>query len=300
MKWKIDDVPVFRAVVESAGISAAAEALGMPKSTVSTAISRLEQDLGIRLLDRNTRRMRLTGEGETFYRHCLLIMEQVDEADALMAGLTAMPAGRLTVALPGAFSQEILAPRLHEFRRRYPRVELDLIVTGHPVDVLRDQLDLAIVVGAQTDSELTQKTLLAGRLVWIASPDYLADTELGEGVDDLLAHIAICETRYALPRMPVRVSGEPAALSLASGVMRANDPVTVREAVLRGAGISFLPDRYCTQHLRRGELVEVFPNIQFEMSAATLSAVFPSRRLMSARLRVFLEFLEEVCRETGG
>ena len=118
-------------------------------------------------------------------------------------------------------------------------------------------------------------------------------------IDDLLAHIAICETRYALPRMPVRVNGELAVLSLASGVMRANDPATVREAVRRGAGISFLPDRYCTQHLRRGELVEVFPQVKFEMSAATLSAVFPSRRLMSARLRVFLEFLEEVCRATA-
>ena len=106
MRWTIDDVPVFVAVVDQNGVTAAARALGMPKSTVSKALSRLEEALGLRLIERNSRNLRVTGEGETFYRQAVLIMEQVREADAAMAGLNAVPSGRLVAALPPALCQD--------------------------------------------------------------------------------------------------------------------------------------------------------------------------------------------------
>jgi LysR family transcriptional regulator for bpeEF and oprC len=300
VKWNIDDVPVFRAVVEQNGITAAARRLGMPKSTVSKAVSRLEQALGVRLLDRNSRNMRITGEGETFYRQCVAIMDQVDETDAVMTGLTATPAGRLSVALPPAFCQEILAPHLADFRRQYPEIELDLTVTSQPVDILRDQFDLAVVVGAQEDSDLTTRTLLAGRLVWIASPAYRAANEIGDTVDTLRPHIQLCEKRYAARRFAVHEHGRKTGLDLGRGIIHVNDPLAVRKAVIRGAGVSFLPDRYCAAQLQNGELEEVCENIRFDISASTLSAVFPSRRLMSGKTRAFLEFLNGVCRNPAG
>jgi DNA-binding transcriptional LysR family regulator len=296
MKWNIDDVPVFRAVVEQNGITAAAERLGKPKSTISKTVSRLEQALGVRLLDRNSRNLRVTGEGETFYRQCLGIMEQVDEADAVMSGLTAAPSGRLSVALPPAFCQEILAPHLGAFRRQYPQIDLDLTVTSQPVDILRDQYDLAVVVGAQEDSDLTARTLLAGRLVWIASPAYAAANEIGDTVETLRPHIQLCEKRYAARRFAVHENSRKTGLDLGHGIIHVNDPLAIREAVIRGAGVSFLPDRYCAAQLTSGELVEVCKHIGFDISASTLSAVFPSRRLMSGKTRAFLEFLERVCR----
>lgn len=296
MKWNIDDVPAFLAVVEHNGFTAAARALDMPKSTVSKSVSRLEDAIGLRLLDRNSRNLRITSEGETFRRQALLIMEQVREADAAMAGLSAVPSGRLVAALPPAFCQEMVSPNLPAFRRDYPEVVLDLIVTTHAIDVLREEVDIAVVVGPQDDSDLISRTLFSGRLVWVARPDYLETNRLGEGPEALLEHVHLCEKRYGLRRMPVRVHGHLTHIDLTLGITHVNDPLSVRRAVLNGAGVSLLPELYCRQHLREGSLVEVSKHISFDLSASVLSVVYPSRRLMSPKTRVFLEFLERVCR----
>jgi len=294
MRWTIDDVPVFVAVVDQNGVTAAARALSMPKSTVSKALGRLEEALGLRLIERNSRNLRITSEGETFYRQAVLIMEQVREADAAMAGLNAVPSGRLVAALPPALCQELVAPNLASFRARYPAVELDLIVTSHGVDLLRDQVDVAVVVGPQQDSDLISRTLYSGPLIWVASPRYLAANSLGRDTGELLSHIQICEKRYGLARLPVHVDGEPAHMDLSRGVSHANDPISVRAAVLGGSGISLLPELYCRGQLRRGELTEVAKHISFDLSASVLSVVYPSRRLMSPKTRAFLDFLDEV------
>lgn len=294
MKWTIDDVPIFIAVVEHNGVTAAARVLGMPKSTVSKALSRLEDALGLRLIERNSRTLRITSEGDTFYRQALLIMEQVREADAAMAGLNAVPSGRLVAALPPALCQELVAPNLASFRTRYRAVELDLIVTSHGVDLLRDQVDVAVVVGPQQDSDLISRTLYSGPLIWVASPDYAGANSLGESTEDLLSHIQICEKRYGLARLPVRVDGEAAHMDLARGVSHVNDPISVRAAILGGSGISLLPELYCRGQLHRGELTEVAKHVTFDLSASVLSVVYPSRRLMSPKTRAFLDFLDEV------
>jgi len=294
MRWTIDDVPVFVAVVDQKGVTAAADALGMPKSTVSKALSRLEEALGLRLIERNSRNLRITSEGETFYRQAVLIMEQVRETDAAMAGLSAVPSGRLVAALPPALCQELVAPNLASFRTRYPAVELDLIVTSHGVDLLRDQVDIAVVVGPQADSDLISRTLYSGPLIWVANPDYLVANSLGNDTDGLLPHIQICEKRYGLARLSVRVDGEAAHMDLARGVTHVNDPISVRAAVLGGSGVTLLPELYCRRQLRRGELTRVAEHITLDLSASVLSVVYPGRRLMSPKTRAFLDFLDEV------
>lgn len=296
MRWTLDDIPLFAAVVEHRGVTAAAEALGRPKSSVSAAVTRLEKALGLRLLDRNSRNVRLTEEGVAFHRHAQLILEQLREADAAVAGLRATPSGRLTAALPPAFCQEIVAPRLGEFHARYPQIELDLIITSHGTDLLRERVDLAVVVGPQADSELVVKTLIVGPLIWVASPAWLERGPPGDTLADLRRQVQFCETRYAVARMPVHVNGQAAVIDLSSGLSMVGNPLVVRDAVLHGAGISALPWHYCREQLARGTLVEVFRHVAFDATASTLSAVYPSRRLMSPRLRVFLDFLTEACR----
>ena len=144
MKWNIDDIPSFIAAVEQGGISAAASKLNISKSTVSKALSRLEEALGVRLLDRNSRNVRVTSEGQAFYQHCIRIMEQVNEANGQMAGLISEPQGKLVAALPIAFSREFVAQHIEQFRQRYPDIELEIIITSSPVDIIRDQIDLAV------------------------------------------------------------------------------------------------------------------------------------------------------------
>jgi DNA-binding transcriptional LysR family regulator len=295
MKWKIDDVPVFVAVVDQNGITAAAKTLGMPKSTVSTTLARLEQGLGLRLLDRNSRNLRITREGETFYRQAQLIVEQVRETDAMMAGHNTVPSGRLAVALPPAFCQEIVAPNLFAFRNAYPAIELDLIITSHGVELLRDLADIAVVVGPLEDSELVSRTLISGPLVWVSSPEYLAGNSIGDDPQGIVSHVQMCEKRYGLGRMPVRIGGNAINIDLSHGISHVNDPLVVRGAVMNGAGLSLLPLHYCRDQLTQGSLVEICQHVTFDLSASKLTAVYPSRRLMSPRTRAFLELLTEVC-----
>lgn len=295
MKWKLDDIPIFLAVLEQGGISAAAQALGSPKSTVSATLSRLEQGLGLRLIDRSSRSLRVTAEGEAFYRQAQLIMEQAGEADALMAGLGAAPKGRLAVALPPAFTQEMVAPHLSAFRARHPGIELEIVVTSQGAALVRDRVDLAVVVGVLEDSELVSCPLVAAKLIWVASPAWLAEHAPGESLEEIRRQVQVCETRYAQRRMPVHVNGEAAWIDLERGITRVNDPLVVRSVVMAGGGISLLPYHYCTEPLAEGRLVEVLPHVCFDQAGSRLTAVYPSRQLLSPRVRAFLEFLRELC-----
>lgn len=296
MRWNLDDLPVFVAVVDRGGITAAADALGLAKSTVSTTLARLEASLGLRLVDRTSRALRVTPEGETLYARAQLILDLGRETEALMTGLAARPAGRLAVALPPAFAQEIVAPRLAGFRAAFPDVVFDITITSHGIDLLRDRVDVAVVVGPLDDSEFIARTLRSGRLVWVTSPGYLAAHEIGPAASDVAGHVQVCEKRYGLARVPVHIDGVAGRIDLDHGVTHINDPLSVRRAVLAGAGVSVLPEHYCREALAEGALVEVAPHITFDSTASKLTVVYPSRRLMSPTLRAFLDFLDDAWR----
>lgn len=297
MQWNIDDLPMFIAVVDHKGFSAAADYLGISKSAVSKALQRLEGALGVRLLERNSRNIRITSEGEAFYRQGVLIMDQVNEANHLMSGLTSKPRGRLVVSLPVGFTREIIAPRLGEFHETFPEIELEVVITSHPVDIIRDQIDIAVVVGVQNNSELIVRTLYESRLTCVASPAYVKANKLDDSTDSLASHIKICETRYATQRFPILVGGQKKIINLKSDVIQVNDPTTVREAVLHGCGVGLIPNQYCKKLVASKQLVQVFSNISFELSMSVVSATYPSRRLISNKTRAFLEFLIKICRD---
>lgn len=188
----------------------------------------------------------------------------------------------------------MVAPNLAAFRRDYPEVELELVVTSQGIDLRRDQVDVAVVVGPQEDSELISRKLFAGRLVWVTSPPYLRDNAVGNTLEQLRGHIQLCEKRYGLSRMPVRVNGQAGFIDLEHGITHVNDPLTVRRALLGGAGVSLMPELYCRQQLREGSLCEVASHISFDRSASVLSIVYPGRRLMSPRVRAFIAFLDRI------
>ncbi|WP_218397925.1 LysR family transcriptional regulator [Alteromonas lipotrueae] len=297
MQWKIDDLPLFLAAVEQKGISHAADHLGLSKSYVSKAITRLELALGIRLLERNSRNVRLTEDGKAFYEQGLNIMEQVKEADSLVSGLTTYPKGKLVAAMPVAFTREFLAPRLGEFRRRYPEIELEIIVTSLPVDIIRDNIDIALIVGTPQNSELIIRKLNDSHLICISSPEYAAANDLSQHEETLQQHVQFCETRYANPRFPIRVDGQKRLVDLKTQTIKVNDPITVREAVTGGNGVAIIPIQYCKKQLESGELVNVCTDIEFYMNRSVLSLVYPSRRLLPSKTRVFLDFLIEIGNE---
>ncbi|GAC03418.1 LysR family transcriptional regulator [Paraglaciecola chathamensis] len=297
MQWKIDDLPLFLAVVEQKGISHAAEYLGLSKSHISKAISRLELALGIRLLERNSRNVRVTQEGKAFYEQGLNIMEQVKEADALVSGLTTHPRGKLVVAMPIAFTREFVAPRIGQFRQQYPAIELEIIVTSLPVDIIRDNIDIALIVGTPQNSELIIRKLSDSHLVCIASPEYAADNDLPNHEETLQRHVQFCETRYANSRFPIRIKGQKRLVDLKTNTIKVNDPITVREAVMGGNGVAIIPVQYCKKQLENGTLVNVCNDIEYYMNRSVLSLVYPSRRLVPSKTRVFLDFLIEISQD---
>lgn len=295
MKWNMADLPVFVAVVEKGGISAAARSLRMPKSSVSRFVQRLEDDLQIRLLERNSRQMRMTSEGEIFYKHCQLVMEQIEAADAHMNGLTHTPSGELTVSLPMAFSRLVLAGNLHRFYRQYPDVQLKIQVTPGVVDLIGEHIDLAVQVGELPDSELIAVPLFETHLAWVASPKTHRANQSFQSVEKLLEQVQICERRYNGRPLPVRVQGERHRIEIDAQI-ETTDPIMVRDSVIAGLGIGLMPYLYCREAIAAGDLVEVGREFAVE-EVAKASAVYTSRRMLSAKTRLFIDFLRELSGE---
>ncbi|MGB1092272.1 MAG: LysR family transcriptional regulator [Oceanobacter sp.] len=295
MNWNMDDVPMFASVVETGGFSAAADRLGISKSTISKAVTRLEQGLGMRLLERNSRNVRLTSEGEIFYREATLLLEQASNTNELMAGMAAEPSGKLVVALPMAFCREFVARHLPTFRQRYPSVDLDIVITSQPIDIIRERIDLAVVVGTLEDSELTARKLYQSHLVWVSSPNYLNTIQMPRTLEEIRSHIQICEKRYALQQFKVRIGEQHLTMDLKRGIYQVNDPLSVREALIHGGGISLLPIQYARQAINNGQLQQILENVEIESRVASLTAIYPTRRLLAKKTRLFLDFLIEIC-----
>lgn len=292
MKWNIDHLPIFLAVSEMRGITAAAQKLSMPKSTVSRILASLEDDMDVRLFDRNSRNLRLTAEGEVLLSHAQIIMDQVHTTNEAIAGLRHTPSGLLKVAMPMAFSRDIMGRRLAEFGQLYPDLVLQLMVGAHQVNLLREDLDLAFIVGRPDDSEAVIQKIVETPLIWVASKDYAHSHNLLSGEVALKPHLRFCERRYAHERLAVR--GRQGKFYMnTSGLMSVNDPVILRNIVLDGGGVALLPELYCYSALQDGSLVQVFQDILPEDSASVF-ALMPSRRLQPQKARVFIDFVQKI------
>lgn len=313
MSWNINDIPIFIAVVKYGGVSAAATQLNTAKSTVSRSISRLEEALNLRLLERNSRQIRMTSEGRAFYHHCLTIMEQVENTKAQMAGLTSTPTGKLKVTLPMAFSRAILAQHLPSFQQKYPYIQLDLDITSHPVNIMQDDIDIAVMIGPLNDSELIAKKITSTQLIWVASPSYIeahqldalptrkTEDNIKSLVFNIYKHVLFCEKRHGISKLPYQVLGTSQSLNKESKkqafdlshVNHINDPIALREALIKGAGVSLLPEIYCHEEIKNGQLKALFIDIKV-LQVSEIYAVYPSKRLISNKVRAFIDFLTEI------
>ena len=296
MKWNIDDLPALVAVADLGGISAAARHLGTPKSSISRTITRLEDDVGLQLFVRGTRALRLTHDGTQLYRHAVRILEQVESANAELAGLRETPRGTLTVALPMAFSREIVAPHLAEFHSSYPDIRLDIRIGSGQPDLVRDQIDLAVIVGTAPDSDLIQQRLIETPLIWIASPSVARLLPLSPEPDQFGDLISVAETRYASGDIPITMPPDvPARIMLdPSRLIQVNDPLIVRDMVAAGCGLSLAPMIYCRAGLADGSLARVYPDCEIRRESS-LSLLFPGHRLLPVKTRVFIDFLRDLC-----
>lgn len=292
----LKDLPAFYWTAKLLNMSLAAEKLDMTKATVSKAVSRLEALYQVRLMERNSRNIRLTPEGQTLLEYADRVLQITNEATHALTGMQQQPQGTVNLAVPLAFSREVIAPNLARFRVAFPDIQLKIQTSHHPMDVLRDEVDIAVLVGSIENSDLIAKTLYPSRLKWVVSPAYLRKAGAIQTPEELERHIQFCETRYHKNKFKVLKNGLSHTLNLADK-SSCNDPIVIREAVLSGCGVSMLPDQYCNKLIRIGDLIEICNDIIPNEEAAELKIVYPSRLYRSKRVRAVTEFIESLCKD---
>jgi len=290
----LNDLRYFFEVVERGGFSAAARSLDIPKSRLSRHIAQLEERLNVRLLQRTTRRLRLTPAGERYFAYCREVTATARAAEDAMQQLRAQPAGEVVLSCPVALAQQDLALLLPEFLDTWPEVSVRMLVTNRRVDLIREGVDLALRVRTSLDSdaEMVVRRLGASAAHLVASPRYVQRRGSPEHPDQLAGHDTLSfsegggEQRWSL------TDGRKQRLDV---VLRprlcCNDFPVLLEAAARGRGIALLPTIATHERLRRGDLVEVLPG--WSSPTGILHCIYPSRRGMMPAVRALLDFLTQ-------
>jgi DNA-binding transcriptional LysR family regulator len=268
----------------------------MPRATATEVIQQLEGRLGARLLERTTRHVAPTLDGQAYYQRCLSILAEVEDAEAGLRG--ARPSGLLRIDAHPLLTQTFLLPRLAEFLDRYPEIDLQIGQGDRLVDLIREGVDCAIRAGEQPDSGLVMRRLTTLHEVTCASPAYLERHGIPATVEDLKGHCVVgflsSRTAEVLP-LEFVVNGKVREVRLPSRVT-ANNSDTVAELGRMGFGLVQAPRYRFQRDLAEGRLVEVLP--AFPPSPTPLSALYPQNRQLTPRLRVFLDWIVRIFAET--
>jgi DNA-binding transcriptional LysR family regulator len=280
----LDDALIFTRVVECHSFTLAALGLGMQKSTVSRRIAVLEERLGVRLLNRTTRKLRLTEVGQAYYERCRQIMLDFAEAEQAVMQLQSEPSGLLRISAPIEFGQLFLGRVLGEFMRQYPQITAEVELTSRNVDPVEEGVDIVILVGQPQDSTLIARKLFESERRLCASPDYLAWHGTPRTVAELASHRAIL-----LPHDSPRYWPLLDESIACQRVLACNNITFAREAALAGAGIAGLPSMICERAIQDGRLIELLPGTR--LPVGELYAVYPSRRFQAMKVKTFLDFL---------
>ena len=293
---RIDLFRIFTRVVECSSFTRAAEALGLPRSSVSAAVLELEGRVGARLINRTTRRVAPTQDGAVFYERCLHVLADVEETEGLFRQSAARPSGRLRIDVPGRIGRLIIAPALPQFLDTYPEMTVDLGVTDRAVNLFEDNVDCALRVGPLGDTGLNARQIGKLPLINVASRSYVAKYGVPETPDDLTLHWAINYASPSTGRIEAWEWVEGDAVH--STVMRSRVTVNGAEAYiaccLAGLGLIQVPAYDVRSHLDTGDLVEVMPN--YRAAPLPMTLLYPHRAHVSRRLQVFIEWLDALLR----
>ncbi|MEH6524611.1 MAG: LysR family transcriptional regulator [Sneathiella sp.] len=288
-KQALDGMAVFVQVVESGGFSAAAQVFGSSPSFVSKQITRLEDRLGSRLLNRTTRKISLTHVGTQYFQKCKQILDDANEAERSIYQLTDEPRGMLKISAPVSFGLGYLRDELPVFMGKFPDIKLDIELNDRFVDVVAEGFDLVIRVGRMADSSLISRIIMASRGVVVASPDYIESRGEPQHPSELINHDCIS---YAYTKTPNYWEFNTVEQKLFGQKVEprvlCNSAELELSFALAGTGIARMPHYMCERELQSGQLLELFP--KFEMPPLGVYAVYPNRLHLSAKVRVFIDF----------
>ncbi|WP_113632968.1 LysR family transcriptional regulator [Pectobacterium peruviense] len=291
---RLQAMQVFLRIVETKSFVRAADTLSLPASTVTSTIKNLEMHLQVRLLNRTTRRVSLTPEGELYVMQCREILDLIEHTETSLHNFKQHPQGRLRVDMPSGIAHSLILPNLVDFYRRYPDIYLMIGVNDRQVDVIQEGVDCVIRTGKLSDSTLVARPL--GRLNWLtcASPSYLAEHGVPLSLEDLSHHRAIHyfsnSARHASD-MRFAKNNENVTIPM-TGTIAVNETELYIKMCIEGYGLAQLAGTLISEHLRAGRLIEVLAD--WRPPAVQISLLYPHQRFLSPAVRAFSDWVSEL------
>jgi len=286
----LNDYALFVAVVTHGGFAAAGRALRSPKSTLSRRVAALETRLGARLIERSTRRFRVTEVGQAFYERCRMIVMDVQQADAVVSEALGEPRGVVRCSCPLGLV-EALSSTFSSFMKNFPKAKLQVMAVDRAVDLIDERIDVAIRVRAAlvTDADLTMRTLGRSSRILVAAPAFVASCASGDvAVLSDLPTLATTDQMGEIVWEFIGPEGEPRSIRHEPR-MTCVDFLALRDAAVAGLGVALLPDHSCRGELANGNLVRVFP--QWRTEDGIVHLVFTTRRGLPPVVRAFIDHL---------
>lgn len=286
----LDAAAVFVSVVETGSFRGAARALGVPKSTVSRRVAELEARLGARLLQRTTRRLGLTQEGEVYHRHARIAVATLLDAERAVTDLGDEPRGLLRITAPANFGSLPFSTLVSEFMVAYPHVHVVLDLTDRQVDLVEEQVDVALRAGPLSDTSMIAHRLASSPFVVVASPSYLRLRGTPRAPKDLAKHEALV-FGLSSPSTWTFETGRRRLTVEVKGPLASNNFYVLRDAALAGLGVARVPGFFASEHVRDGNLVSLLA--RYAPPPAPLHVIYPSARQLSPKVRTFVTWLRE-------
>lgn len=296
---RIQAMQIFVRVAEAGSFIHAAKTLSLPPSTVTSSVKKLEKYLRVRLLNRTTRQVGLTPEGERYLVQCREILELIENSELSLTDCANRPQGRLRVDMPGGIAQFIVMPNLHDFYRRYPDIYLMISVNDRQVDLVQEGVDCVVRIGELNDSTLIARPLDRFRWVTCASAAYLKANGVPQTPEDLSHHRAIhyfSEQDRRVGEMRF-VHGTETISVPVSGAVAVSEIGLYIKMCLEGFGLAQLTERVVSEHLRNGRLIEVLAD--WQPTSVPVTLLYPHQRLLSPAVSAFADWITELVRDSN-
>ena len=289
-RWS--EMALFVQVAETGSLSRAAEALGLSNAAASRHLSALEERLGARLVERNTRRLYLTDPGHEFLRRSKSLLAELADAESAVNAASLNPTGMLRVTASLSFAMHHIAPLLSHYTQRYPNVTVHVETANRYLDLIDNNIDVAIRTREfEPDSNITIRRLAETRRILAASPGYLARMGRPQALDDLARHHLLLYTYANNPHELRFQRGADASTVATKGLLESNDGQVLRAAALDGLGILVQPSYILYDDIVAGRLVPVLDD--WDLPRLTVNLAYPSRKHLSAKVRTFIDFIAE-------
>lgn len=284
-------IVAFVTVAEKLSFAEAASALSLTASTVSRKVQRLEQDVGVRLFNRTTRSVALTEAGKSYYTRCRAIIEELDEADAMLASLNQAPQGTLRLSLPVAFGHLHMSVPIAAFLAQYPKISIEAEYSDRFVDIINEDFDVTIRIGNLPDSSIVARKLAENRRILVAAPAYVEKFGLPSLPSDLAHHQCVRYARYKSAGNTWRFSkgGQNEAVNI-TGSFRCDNSEAVSEVAEAGLGVGLVAGYVCYRQLREGRLVRVLPEWE-TVPDSKIYFCHSSSRFLTTKIRLLGDFL---------